>query len=557
MKNIFTLLFTVFTTIAYSQFPDIGLAASNVEAPNGTLTEVEITVTTDNFDNMNNITGSITWDATVAEYSTISYFGLSNPVMDISDFNISNVANGVITFNWWSTFTVGPNLDIGDVVFTIQFLVVGENGASTPVTFSDSPVALYWFNGFGWDGAFDGEAGSITVGGLNLTGCYDPDNWITNTENTNGSVVHTAGVITMTGDNDFTGNGVPGVDCAGTQGNVTHCVNIPNDGTVMFDWNYGSAIANSTSDAFGYCLNGIATQLATVNPPPFGTSFGTASIAVNGGDELCLVLSSESSMLPNAPVVTINEFSGPPCELPSLDASIELLTGVLCTGDATASLLVTTEYGTEPYTYSWDVPGVEGSNPSGLSAGTYCVTVIDAVPDTSIVCYEITEAATLLNASAISNPDNGTGTGMALVTVNGGQSPYTITWDTDPVQTGAIAQGLDNGVYTYTIVDALGCTIIGEVVVLFVGIEEITGLEAFSFYPNPAENVLSISIEFDQSKSFSISIMNALGQTVLESASNKGNQFNETIDISNLNSGFYFLNLDVDGYRMTKKITVK
>jgi hypothetical protein len=477
--------------------------------------------------------------------------------MDITDFDISDADIGIITFNWWSTFTIGPNLDIGDVIFTIEFLVVGENGSSTPVSFVNSPVDLTWFNGFGWSGAFDGTDGSISVGGLNLTGCYDPVNWTTNTDNTNGSVIHTAGVITMEGDNDFTGNGVSGVDCDGTEGNVSHCITIPNDGNVTFDWDYGSDIANATSDAFGYCLNGVATQLASVNPPPFGTPFGAANIAVQAGDELCFVLSSESSMLPNAPVVTITEFTGPACELPSLIASINLTSAIACNGDATGALEVTTEYGTEPFSYSWDVPGVEGSNPSGLVAGTYCVTVIDAVPDTSYVCYEITEAATVLSVSSNTLPDDGTGSGMALLTVSGGQSPYTITWDTDPVQNGPIAQNLTNGVYSYTIVDALGCTIEGEVTIIFVGIEEITGLQQFEFYPNPANDIVNLTIQFEQNKDFSIQIMNSLGQSVMDLGTSNGTLFRDDIDLSNLNAGFYYINIDVDGFRLTKKLIVK
>jgi len=351
MKNIFTLFFILFGLNAFSQTTK-NIAATDVTAPVGTLVEVEITLESDLW-NCNGFAGSITWDASVATYSSITDFGsLFNPEMDISDFNISQVASGIISWDWTPTFTIGPTLSAGDLMFTIQFQAVGADGSYTDITFSNSPEALYWNEGGLMSGTFIGDNGSITVGGLNLTGCYDPENWTTNTENTNGSVVHTAGVITMTGDNDLTGNGVAGVDCGGTQGNVTHCVNIPNDGTVTFDWNYGSAIANSTSDAFGYCLNGVATQLATVNPPPFGTSFGTKSLAVLAGDELCFVLSSESSMLPNAPVVTINEFTGPPCELPSLVASIELQSGVQCTGDANASLLVTTADGIAPYTYS-------------------------------------------------------------------------------------------------------------------------------------------------------------------------------------------------------------
>jgi hypothetical protein len=446
------------------------------------------------------------------------------------------------------------------VLFTIEFNVIGATGDTCDIEFSNSPVPLAWFNGFGWSGTYDGTPGAIIVGGVNTTGCYDPQFWITNTENTNGSVSHSGGIITITGDNDQTGNGTTGVDCEGTEGTVSYCNTIPNDGTVSFDWDYNGNIDLADSDAFGYCLNGVATQLA-LPPPPFGgTPFGSTSFEVVAGDEICFVMSSENSSQPNAPIGTITNFEGPACELPSLFATISLVDPVVCNGDANASVQVTTYDGTGDETITWDVEGVEGFNPSGLAAGTYCATVIDAVPDTSVACITITEAPEM-SVSIQANPDNGTGTGMALVTVSGGQpnsSPpaYTVVWDTDPVQTGFIVTGLESGVYTYTVTDALGCEFVGEVTILYVGIEELTGLDSFSYYPNPANGSFTMDIQFNETKEFSLYIMNSVGQKVLNLGTVNGSNFKETIDISALTTGFYFLNIEVEGQRITRKLTV-
>lgn len=365
----------------------------------------------------------------------------------------------------------------------------------------------------------------------------------------------------MVGDNDMTGNGTTGVDCEGTEGTVSYCNTIPNDGTVSFAWDYSGNIDQADSDAFGYCLNGTAVQLAQPPPPFGGTPFGNASFEALAGDELCFVMSSESANQPNAPVVTISEFSGPDCELPSLFSTIELVSPVLCNGDANASIEVVSYDYTGELTYSWDVDGVEGANPTGLSAGTYCVTVIDDVPDTSVACITLTEAP-VLNVVVQASPDNGTGTGSAYANVSGGQpftSPpaYSVVWDTDPVQTGIIASGLDAGTYSYTVTDALGCEFTGEVSIMYVGIEEITGLDSFNYYPNPAEASFKMDIEFNESKVFTVSIMNAVGQNVIEVGQVNSDRFNETIDVSSLQSGFYFINIDVDGQRISRKLTVK
>ena len=228
-------------------------------------------------------------------------------------------------------------------------------------------------------------------------------------------------------------------------------------------------------------------QLAQADPPPFGTPLGTATFEVEGGDEMCLVLSSENADFPNGAEVTITNFTGPPCELPGLEAEIVEISGIPCHGDATGELLVVAEWGVEPYTYVWEADGPTGDNPSGLTAGNYCVWVIDAENDSAYACHELTEAETMLEATAVSNPDDGFGSGMALCNVSGGEAPYTITWDTDPVQTGAIASNLFAGVYEYTVVDSRGCTIVGQIEVIFVGIEEIIGLENLNVYPNPSK----------------------------------------------------------------------
>ncbi|MDO1448406.1 malectin domain-containing carbohydrate-binding protein [Rhodocytophaga aerolata] len=57
-------------------------------------------------------------------------------------------------------------------------------------------------------------------------------------------------------------------------------------------------------------------------------------------------------------------------------------------------------------------------------------------------------------------------TGSATVTnITGGSGNYTITWNTLPVQTGATANNLAEGVYTVTVTDATGCSKSQEVTV--------------------------------------------------------------------------------------------
>lgn len=72
----------------------------------------------------------------------------------------------------------------------------------------------------------------------------------------------------------------------------------------------------------------------------------------------------------------------------------------------------------------------------------------------------------------------------------------------------------------------------------------------FSVFPNPANTVLSLAGEFS-SEQFNVVIMNAAGQSVLTERSNQSN--NISIDISSLENGVYFLQLQGNNFSSMKR----
>jgi gliding motility-associated-like protein len=135
-----------------------------------------------------------------------------------------------------------------------------------------------------------------------------------------------------------------------------------------------------------------------------------------------------------------------------------VVTNVLCFGSSTGAIDLTLTGGTAPFTYLWS-NGATTQNISGLTAGTYTVTITDAVCSGN-ASATVTQPVSALTVSTTQTDVlcYGNSTGNATVTPAGGTSPYSYSWNTLPVQTNATATGLAAGTYTVTVTDNNLCS---------------------------------------------------------------------------------------------------
>jgi len=134
-------------------------------------------------------------------------------------------------------------------------------------------------------------------------------------------------------------------------------------------------------------------------------------------------------------------------------------TNLLCHGYSTATATATPGGGTPAYTYTWNPGGQTNAIATGLSAGTYTVTLKDSHGCTATASVDVTQPTAVTGTILFTAPlCNGGNTGTATVTPSGGTSPYSYSWSTLPAQTNATATGLTAGNYTVTITDANSCT---------------------------------------------------------------------------------------------------
>jgi len=145
-------------------------------------------------------------------------------------------------------------------------------------------------------------------------------------------------------------------------------------------------------------------------------------------------------------------------------------------GAADGSIDMEAVGGVAPYTIEWkDADGtilthIDGDL-SGLSAGTYDLSVVDA--NGCELLKEVTlESPTPIDVALTGEdptcaPENGDGGGTIDITVSGGSGSYTYAWTSDGGTgldpTGSNQSGLTNGTYTVVVTDVSGCTSTAEI----------------------------------------------------------------------------------------------
>ena len=126
--------------------------------------------------------------------------------------------------------------------------------------------------------------------------------------------------------------------------------------------------------------------------------------------------------------------------------------------DGTGAIDVIVVGGTGPMSYTWS-NGPTSEDQTGLSAGAYNIIVTDQNGCTANETYVVNnQASGLTFTAAITNEVCTNGQGEITLTVTGGNAPYNYVWS----NSGTIAtiNGLSSGVYSCTITDNTGCSIV-------------------------------------------------------------------------------------------------
>ena len=226
-------------------------------------------------------------------------------------------------------------------------------------------------------------------------------------------------------------------------------------------------------------LSGPAPVATTVsNVKCFGQSNGSTSVSATGGSTPYTYAWSNggtnalnTGLVAGSYTVTVTDAGG--CSAQSVATvtqpqSLTLLSQTsvqdVCFGENVGSASLNVSGGTPNYTYSWagsNAVGATGATASGLKAGTYTVTVQDALGCSLTNAYTITAPAAIVPTVTPTNSTCGNANGKASVTATtGGGGTYTYAWAGTGAagQTGITATGLTAGnTYTVSVTDQNGC----------------------------------------------------------------------------------------------------
>lgn len=380
------------------------------------------------------------WNGRTTTLATPQAFRFSPPANYTYSWT-SNDANIVPTTSTSSKFEAIVSAP-GNYTYTLN--VTNPNTGcvlSETVNFNANEAPVASFNINNQVTCFGGANGSVTANVIGGTAPYSYS-WapLGGTNATANELI--AGTYTLTV-----------TDANGCSSTATVSITEPNQIT--------PSVVSVTHNSCNGSSNGSAEVSATG-----GTGIYTYAWAPTGGNAAIAngltagtytVTVTDDAFCVNTITVLINQPLG-------ISPTVSNVTDVSCYAGTNGSAQVDVAGGLLPYTYSWAPAGGTSSNATGLSAGTYTLTITDANNCLANVIITINEPAPLsITMSGTNITCNGSANGTVTAAVNGGTPAYTYSW-TGVAGNSATITNLYAGTYAVVVTDSKSCTVSSTIV---------------------------------------------------------------------------------------------
>lgn len=277
-----------------------------------------------------------------------------------------------------------------------------------------------------------------------------------------------------------------------------------------------SAIGSFTNVTCFGLNNGGATILVNGGTPNYSytwtPSAQTSSVMVGVGANTYVCNVSDANGCTTSQSVTISQPQ-------ALVMAASSFSNVSCFGGSNGQISTTVQGGTPVYGYTWTpAQSPSGGFISGLTAGNYALSLLDANNCPLTANFTITEPSALTSSSMSLPATCGLSNGSATVTIGGGTPGYNIVWSTPGTPTGSVVTGLSAGTWVANTTDAHGCSIAQSVVVVAPPLPSITG---FNVVPPTCTGYQNGSITVNYTSGtapYTVNWPNPISQTVTTSA---------------------------------------
>ena len=369
-------------------------------------------------------------------------------------------------------------LDASVTVISAASTNTSDGKAKVQVKGGTEAYTIHWASGESTERADRLSAGSQAVSVTDANGCH-----ISETFDLTENILALSVRITET----------QSIDCHGESGGTLKAEVSGGKPPFKYTWNEGSGATELLSgikagshsltveDASGQIKStnfqlqepeSLMVDVRIKSPASTGKSDGKASASVKGGLgayaykwESGEIQVDASGLSPKTQLLKVTDANG--CQasvefeiqenILALRASLTAEKVIKCHGQTTGTLKVGIEGGKPPFKYSWNTGGNQGDRAENLGAGEYEVTVTDVTKQSSVASVVLKQPESLQiglgekRAATYSDSQDG----KASVTVNGGTTPYSYSWDNG--ETGSEAQTLGIGSHFVFVEDKNGC----------------------------------------------------------------------------------------------------
>jgi len=419
------------------------------------------------------VSWSFDWTAPASGSGAITMYAASN----LTNNSGTNAGDRIITNNFSTSLTGGGNPVTVAITNSVNVSCFGGNNGSATAQASNGtpPYSYNWSNGQSGATATNLAAGTYTVtasdsGGGTATAMVT----ITQPPLLVASITSQTNVLCFGGNN--------GAAVAGASGGTppyTYAWSNGQSGPAIFNLTAGSYTVTVTDSKS--CTK---TAVAVITQPPllvvnivsqnnvscFGGNNGSAAVTGAGGTPAYSYAWSNGASGPvitnlaaGSYTVTASDSHG--CTATKtvvitqpalLVASIGSVNNVSCNGEADGSATASATGGTTPYSYLWS-NGATTATASGLTAGTYTVTITDDHNCTDTESVTITQPPGMTVGGIITTPTcAGDCNGGISSEVVGGVQPLSYLWSSG--ETTSFITGICAGSYSLTVTDANDCS---------------------------------------------------------------------------------------------------